>query len=214
MAGRGSSPYAFLFKYIIIGDTGVGKSCLLLQFTDKRFQPVHDLTIGVEFGARMVNIDQKQIKLQIWDTAGQEAFAPIIKTYFRGSAGALLCFSLSEIHAMDRITHWHKELKTHVPEYSKFVLIGTKFDEGPICEIEEITDYATEHNMDYVFCSALTSYRCNEILYTLSRKIYEDKHFDKTKSKVGIKVMNLSTTEEEKMTDEMVELYCTKCVIN
>ncbi|PNI34502.1 RAB2A isoform 5, partial [Pan troglodytes] len=56
------------FKYIIIGDTGVGKSCLLLQFTDKRFQPVHDLTIGVEFGARMITIDGKQIKLQIWDT--------------------------------------------------------------------------------------------------------------------------------------------------
>lgn len=53
---------------------GVGKSCLLLQFTDKRFQPVHDLTIGVEFGARMITIDGKQIKLQIWDTAGQEAF--------------------------------------------------------------------------------------------------------------------------------------------
>jgi len=62
--------YAYLFKYIIIGDTGVGKSCLLLQFTDKRFQPVHDLTIGVEFGARMINIYDKPIKLQIWDTAG------------------------------------------------------------------------------------------------------------------------------------------------
>ena len=60
--------YAYLFKYIIIGDTGVGKSCLLLQFTDKRFQPVHDLTIGVEFGARMITIDNRQIKLQIWDT--------------------------------------------------------------------------------------------------------------------------------------------------
>lgn len=60
--------YSYLFKYIIIGDTGVGKSCLLLQFTDKRFQPVHDLTIGVEFGARMINIENKQVKLQIWDT--------------------------------------------------------------------------------------------------------------------------------------------------
>ena len=59
-------------QYIVIGDTGVGKSCLLLQFTDKRFQPVHDLTIGVEFGARMINIDGKQIKLQIWDTVSQE----------------------------------------------------------------------------------------------------------------------------------------------
>ena len=73
--------YSYLFKYIIIGDTGmqkmdligliligVGKSCLLLQFTDKRFQPVHDLSIGVEFGARMINIGEKQVKLQIWDT--------------------------------------------------------------------------------------------------------------------------------------------------
>ena len=94
--------YAYLFKYIIIGDTGVGKryvsmssirtqsihlfirssslyiliyifcSCLLLQFTDKRFQPVHDLTIGVEFGARLINIDNHQIKLQIWDTVGHK----------------------------------------------------------------------------------------------------------------------------------------------
>jgi Ras-related protein Rab-2A len=72
--------YAYLFKYIIIGDTGVGKSCLLLQFTDRRFQPVHDLTIGVEFGARMITIDSKQIKLQIWDTAGQESFRSITRS--------------------------------------------------------------------------------------------------------------------------------------
>ena len=62
------SLFLCVYRYIIIGDTGVGKSCLLLQFTDKRFQQVHDLTIGVEFGARMVTIDSKQIKLQIWDT--------------------------------------------------------------------------------------------------------------------------------------------------
>lgn len=62
-------------RYIIIGDTGVGKSCLLLQFTDKRFQQVHDLTIGVEFGARMITIDNKQIKLQIWDTVNLGAHA-------------------------------------------------------------------------------------------------------------------------------------------
>merc|ERR1711916_407884 len=69
--------YNYLFKYIIIGDTGVGKSCLLLQFTDKRFQPVHDLTIGVEFGTRTITLDGKEVKLQIWDTAGQEAFRSI-----------------------------------------------------------------------------------------------------------------------------------------
>lgn len=100
---------------------GVGKSCLLLQFTDKRFQPVHDLTIGVEFGARMINsIDGKQIKLQIWDTvssrfgadaqhstlvlalrppmrlqAGQESFRSITRSYYRGAAGALLVYDIT-----------------------------------------------------------------------------------------------------------------------
>ncbi|KAL0381772.1 UNVERIFIED_CONTAM: Ras-related protein RABB1b [Sesamum angustifolium] len=81
--------YDYLFKYIIIGDTGVGKSCLLLQFTDKRFQPVHDLTIGVEFGARMVTIDGSPIKLQIWDTAGQESFRSITRSYYRGNKSDL-----------------------------------------------------------------------------------------------------------------------------
>ncbi|KAA3681435.1 Ras-related protein Rab-2B, partial [Paragonimus westermani] len=87
--------YAYLFKYIIIGDTGVGKSCLLLQFTDRRFQPVYDLTIGVEFGARMINLDKKQIKLQIWDTAGQESFRSITRSYYRGAAGALLVYDVT-----------------------------------------------------------------------------------------------------------------------
>nr|CAD7199267.1 unnamed protein product [Timema douglasi] len=79
--------YAYLFKYIIIGDTGVGKSCLLLQFTDKRFQPVHDLTIGVEFGARMITIDGKQIKLQIWDTVTDPAYSPTLVFHLPPSPG-------------------------------------------------------------------------------------------------------------------------------
>lgn len=80
---------------LLAGDTGVGKSCLLLQFTDRRFQPVHDLTIGVEFGARMVKIDDKAIKLQIWDTAGQESFRSITRSYYRGAAGALLVYDIT-----------------------------------------------------------------------------------------------------------------------
>jgi hypothetical protein len=86
----------YLFKYIIIGDTGVGKSCLLLQFTDKRFQPVHDLTIGVEFGARMINIDNKQIKLQIWDTVRPKphrfSVNPAIHPSMSGSVGIFTIF--------------------------------------------------------------------------------------------------------------------------
>ena len=98
--------YAYLFKYIVIGDTGVGKSCPLLQFTDKRFQPVQDLTIGVEFGALMVNNDGKQIKLQIWDTAGQESFHSITRSYYRGAAGALLVYDISRCETFNHLTSW------------------------------------------------------------------------------------------------------------
>lgn len=86
--------YAYLFKYIIIGDTGVGKSCLLLQFTDKRFQPVHDLTIGVEFGARMITIDGKQIKLQIWDTVSIGKMHCVISVKLLYESTLYICFNV------------------------------------------------------------------------------------------------------------------------
>ena len=80
LAGHRSHRSARVNRYIIIGDTGVGKSCLLLQFTDKRFQQVHDLTIGVEFGARMITIDNKQIKLQIWDTVSAASAVALMRS--------------------------------------------------------------------------------------------------------------------------------------
>ncbi|XP_044841116.1 ras-related protein Rab-2B isoform X3 [Mauremys mutica] len=118
--------YAYLFKYIIIGDTGVGKSCLLLQFTDKRFQPVHDLTIGVEFGARMINIDSKQIKLQIWDTAGQESFRSITRSYYRGAAGALLVYDITRRETFNHLTSWLEDARQHSSSNMVIMLIGNK----------------------------------------------------------------------------------------
>merc|ERR1712117_595469 len=120
--------YAYLFKYIIIGDTGVGKSCLLLQFTDKRFQPVHDLTIGVEFGARMINIEGKQIKLQIWDTAGQEAFRSITRSYYRGAAGALLVYDITRRDTFNHLTTWLEDARQHSNSNMVIMLTGNKSD--------------------------------------------------------------------------------------
>ena len=120
--------YAYLFKYIIIGDTGVGKSCLLLQFTDKRFQQVHDLTIGVEFGARMITIDNKQIKLQIWDTAGQESFRSITRSYYRGAAGALLVYDITRRETFNHLTSWLDDARQHSNSNMTIMLIGNKSD--------------------------------------------------------------------------------------
>lgn len=120
-------------RYIIIGDTGVGKSCLLLQFTDKRFQPVHDLTIGVEFGARLVNIDGKQIKLQIWDTAGQESFRSITRSYYRGAAGALLVYDITRRETFDHLASWLEDARQHANPNMTIMLIGNKADLSVRC---------------------------------------------------------------------------------
>uniref|UniRef100_A0A8C8URJ3 RAB2A, member RAS oncogene family n=1 Tax=Peromyscus maniculatus bairdii TaxID=230844 RepID=A0A8C8URJ3_PERMB len=111
--------YSFLFL-------SVGKSCLLLQFTDKRFQPVHDLTIGVEFGARMITIDGKQIKLQIWDTAGQESFRSITRSYYRGAAGALLVYDITRRDTFNHLTTWLEDARQHSNSNMVIMLIGNK----------------------------------------------------------------------------------------
>ena len=88
--------YVYTFKFIIVGDSSVGKSCLLLRFTDGRFKTSHDLTIGVEFGSRLVPVDQNvQVKLQVWDTAGQESFRSITRSYYRGSIASLLVYDIT-----------------------------------------------------------------------------------------------------------------------
>ena len=88
----------------------MGKSCLLLQFTDKRFRQQHDLTIGVEFGARTVQINDKNIKLQIWDTAGQESFRSITRSYYRGAICALLVYDVTRRYTFQNLVRWLEEM--------------------------------------------------------------------------------------------------------
>ena len=106
----------------------MGKSCLLLQFTDKRFEPVHDLTIGVEFGARMINKNDKQIKLQIWDTAGQESFRSITRSYYRGATGALLVYDVTRRETFDHLQSWLEDAKQNSNTTMTIMLIGNKCD--------------------------------------------------------------------------------------
>lgn len=97
--------YNYLFKFIVIGDTGkamsivgVGKSCIVLQFIENKTRTSHDVTIGVEFGSKTIPIDDKTIKLQIWDTAGQENFRSITRSYYRSAIGSLLVYDITRYH--------------------------------------------------------------------------------------------------------------------
>ena len=122
------SGFSYLFKYIVIGDSAVGKSCLLLQFTDQRFKIEHDVTIGVEFGARTVNVAGEPVKLQIWDTAGMESFKSITRAYYRGSAAALLVFDVTSRSSFDNIAHWLKEAQQNTSRQVTIWVIGNKVD--------------------------------------------------------------------------------------
>jgi Ras-related protein Rab-2A len=184
--------YAYLFKYIIIGDTGVGKSCLLLQFTDKRFRTDHDLTIGVEFGARLITLDHKQIKLQIWDTAGQESFRSITRSYYRGASGALLVYDISRRDTFNHLTRWLEEARQNANPNMAIMLIGNKCDlERREVSFEEGDKFAREHGLIFRETSAKTAQNVEEAFVQTAQKIYENIQnnvYDLSSESSGIKV--------------------------
>merc|ERR1711879_1015255 len=185
--------YSYLFKYIIIGDTGVGKSCLLLQFTDKRFQPVHDLTIGVEFGARMISIEDKQIRLQIWDTAGQESFRSITRSYYRGAAGALLVYDITRRETFSHLSSWLEDARKHSNKDMTIMLTGNKsdLDQKRRVTYAEGEAFAKEHGLVFLETSAKTAENVQEAFVGTASEIYrkiKDGIFDVSNETYGIKV--------------------------
>mmetsp|Transcript_65859 Transcript_65859/g.73721 ORF Transcript_65859/g.73721 Transcript_65859/m.73721 type:complete len:218 (+) Transcript_65859:201-854(+) len=186
--------YSYLFKYIIIGDTGVGKSCLLLQFTDKRFQPVHDLTIGVEFGARMVNLDgDKLVKLQIWDTAGQESFRSITRSYYRGAAGALLVYDITRRDTFQHLNRWLEEARQHAQSNMVIMLIGNKNDleHRRAVTTEEGKAFADANGLIFLETSAKTAYNVEAAFINTAETIHGKivtGEIDVTNESHGIKV--------------------------
>ncbi|OJI96380.1 hypothetical protein ASPVEDRAFT_23398 [Aspergillus versicolor CBS 583.65] len=149
--------YDFLFKVVLIGDSGVGKSNLLSRFTRNEFNLDSKSTIGVEFATRSIQVDSKTIKAQIWDTAGQERYRAITSAYYRGAVGALLVYDISKHQTYDNVNRWLKELRDHADSNIVIMLVGNKSDLRHLRAVptEEAKQFASENNLSFIETSAL-----------------------------------------------------------
>jgi Ras-related protein Rab-1A len=122
------SEYDYLFKILLIGDSGVGKSSLLLRFVDDLYYDTYISTIGVDFKIKTLPVENKIIKFQLWDTAGQERFRTITSSYYRGAHGMLIIFDLSDLSSFNNLNYWLSEIDRYCNESVQIYIIGTKKD--------------------------------------------------------------------------------------
>ncbi|KAI9856538.1 MAG: hypothetical protein M1824_005357 [Vezdaea acicularis] len=149
--------YDFLFKVVLIGDSGVGKSNLLSRFTRNEFNLDSKSTIGVEFATRSISVNDKTIKAQIWDTAGQERYRAITSAYYRGAVGALLAYDITKPQSYTNVTRWLKELRDHADSNIVIMLVGNKIDLRHLRAVTtaDAQEFATENQLMFMETSAL-----------------------------------------------------------
>lgn len=156
---KDSDDYDYLFKVVLIGDSGVGKSNLLSRFTRNEFCLESKSTIGVEFATRSVQIDGKTIKAQIWDTAGQERYRAITSAYYRGAVGALLVYDITSFESFNNARKWLTELRDHSDSNIVVLLAGNKNDLSHLraVSVEQAHEFANSEDLTTIETSALNS---------------------------------------------------------
>ncbi|CDO54149.1 similar to Saccharomyces cerevisiae YER031C YPT31 Rab family GTPase [Geotrichum candidum] len=166
--------YDFLFKVVLIGDSGVGKSNILGRFTRNEFNLDSKSTIGVEFATRTVNVDDKTIKAQIWDTAGQERYRAITSAYYRGAVGALLMYDISKGDSYENVSRWLTELREHADPQIVIMLVGNKSDLKHLRAVptEEAKAFAAENNLLFIETSALDASNVELAFQNILTEIY------------------------------------------
>ena len=167
--------HKYIFKYIIIGDMGVGKSCLMQRFTEHRFKQDLPHTIGVEFGTMIVDINNENVKLQIWDTAGQERFRSVTRGYYRGAAGALLVYDVTRRATFAHVGSWLADAKANTNPHTVMILVGNKsdLDENREVSYEEAAKFAEENDLLFLECSAKNGDNVEQAFLSTARKIHE-----------------------------------------
>ncbi|OMO92283.1 Small GTPase superfamily [Corchorus olitorius] len=174
MARRPDEEYDYLFKVVLIGDSGVGKSNLLSRFTRNEFCLESKSTIGVEFATRTLQVEGRTVKAQIWDTAGQERYRAITSAYYRGALGALLVYDVTKPTTFENVSRWLKELRDHADSNIVIMLIGNKTDLKHLRAVatEDGQSYAEKEGLSFIETSALEAVNVEKAFQTILSEIY------------------------------------------
>ncbi|BHF64243.1 Ras-related protein Rab-8A [Sparganum proliferum] len=168
-----SKDYDYLFKLLLIGDSGVGKTSLLIKFAEDQFFSTFIATIGIDFKVRTIYLDGKKIKLQIWDTAGQERFRTITTAYYRGAMGIMLVYDITQASSFRNIKNWLSNISEHGNSDVEKMLLGNKCDMSSQRQVteQEGRQYADNNGILFFETSAKDGLNVNEAFEFLAREI-------------------------------------------
>ncbi len=197
--------YDYIFRCILTGDAGVGKTSICEKIVFDTFCRQNAPTIGVEYSAIKLNIDNNIIKCQLWDTAGAERFRCITKNYYRNICLSILVFDLSKIDSFKHITYWMNEVCNNIgsQELYKTLLIGNKYDKTRKVNMEDIQKFVIDHNVLYVETSAKCD-NMNQRFKEIITNMFYDEHFMETSMGIS-KYKKLLKTERKEKDDKC---YC------
>ncbi|CCI39323.1 hypothetical protein ABG067_000449 [Albugo candida] len=182
--------YDYLFKLLLIGDSGVGKSCLLLRFADDTYTESYISTIGVDFKIRTIELDGKTIKLQIWDTAGQERFRTITSSYYRGAHGIIVVYDVTDQESFNNVKQWLHEIDRYACENVNKLLVGNKSDlvAKRVVTTETGAQFADELGIEFLETSAKNAANVEEAFMKMASQIKKRMANAPTAPKQSIKI--------------------------
>lgn len=168
--------YDHLFKLLIIGDSGVGKSCILQRFAGESFSGTYITTIGVDFKIRTVELDGERVKLQIWDTAGQERFRTITSTYYRGTHGVIIVYDVTSSESFANVKRWLYEIDQNCDSVGR-MLVGNKDDsiERKVVQQADARRFADQIGIPFFETSAKENKNVEEMFLALTRQVLKVK---------------------------------------
>ena len=200
--------YNYLFKYIIVGDSSVGKSNLLMKFAHNKFTEDYQATIGVEFGTKNIEYDNQIYRIQIWDTAGQENFRSITRAYFKNCVCAMVVYDITSSESFQNVQNWIQDIRQQSPKTVSIILIGNKIDleDKRVINFDEGNEFAMNNGIIFGETSAKTGDGIEDIFLKSVQQIVKninDKYYDLNSETCGIKKGNVrkNSTKKAKQND-------------